>query len=140
MIVKTILEKDGQEVVISEGHTIVNGSIKNFCIEESEQYFVNEKRAIRAGYDLLLKKTLPKFRYKEKQQEKRKQIGANKVINMYRCYKETAAYTKRWDGVLYLKTKKGLCNELKVKLNEVCKKYGFENAHAAIGFKERINK
>lgn len=139
MIPKTIFKKDGQEVVLSECCLIVNGGLKSFCIEETAQFFSNEKRAIRAANDLLLKKTLSKFRYKEKKLEKRKRIGANKIARTHKCYKETSAFIKRWDGEIYLETKKLICKELKDKLDSLCMQYEFENVHAAIGFLERRN-
>jgi len=140
MTSKTIFKKDGQEVILYECCKMIKGSLKTFCIEETSQYFSNEKRAIRAANDLLLKKTLAKFRYEEKKQEKKKRIGANKIINMYICCKETKAYIERWDKILHLETKKKLCNELTEKYHKLCAEYGFENVHAAIGFKERIKK
>ena len=138
MQAKTTLERNGQEVTIYECHIFIKDRLKNFCIKESDQYFENEKRAIRAARDLLLRKTLPKYRYLEKQKEKRKRIGARKIINIYDCHKDTLTYIKRWDGILYLETKKHLLAELQSKLDEACTRYEFKNAHAAIGFTEGL--
>ena len=132
-----IYRKDEHEVVLYECFKMIGGSIKHFCIKETKQYFCTEKRAIRAAHDLLLKKTLPKFKYKERQQEKRKRIGADKIIKTFICCKETKAYIHRWDEVLYLETKKNLCEELTDKLGKLCAEYGFENAYAAIEFKKK---
>jgi len=137
MTEKTIFRKNGQEVILYECYKLIDGKIKRFCIKETGQYFVNEKRAIRAANDLLLQKTLSKFRYAERKEQKRKQIGANKIIRIHKCHEDTVKYLKRWDGIIYLETKKRLCEELKEKLDYELKYYGFENAHAAIGFIER---
>ena len=134
MQTKTIIKKDNHEVMVSKCCVFINGKLKNFCIVESGQYFVNEKQANRAANDLLLKKSLPKYRYAERQIEKRKRTGANKIAIIHDCYLDSIAYIKRWEGILYLETKKRLLNELKSKLDTACNKYGFKNAHAAIGF------
>lgn len=133
----TILKKNGHEVILSECYKIIDGKLKRFYIEETEQYFCNEKRAIRAANDLLLKKALSKFRYAEKKEQKRKQIGANRIARIHKCYKETKAFVKRWDGIIYLETKKRLCDELTKKIKDECEIYGFANAHSAIGFIEK---
>lgn len=135
----TIIKKNNHEVIISECFTIVKGSLKTRYIKETGQYFCTEKAAIRAANDLLLKKSLSKFRYEERKLEKLKARGAHKVINVYTCYQETEAYIKKWDGILYLETKKKLLQELKEKLDEVCVKYNFKTPHSAIGFIERKN-
>lgn len=140
---KTIFRKDGHEVVLSECCVVGNdGKLKTFCIEETGQLFSsrNEKKAIRAANDLLLKKTLSKFRYNERKKEKALRIGANRITQTLKCLQETKAYVKRWDGELYLETKKNLIKELQEKLDLLCKKYEFENPHAAIGFLKRIEK
>ena len=66
MDTKTVYEKDGQTVTLSPCRTEVRGVIHNYIIEETGQYFVNQKRGIRAANDLLLRKTLPEWRYAEK--------------------------------------------------------------------------
>lgn len=137
---KTIMRKNGFEVEIEECHKIINGSIKFFCIKETEQYFCREKTAIRAANDLLLRKSLTKYRYEERKKEKAKRRGAYKVIEVFYCFQETEKYVKRWEGIIYLETKKRLCKELKEKLKITCEKHGFKNAHEAIGFIERSKK
>lgn len=138
MDTKTVYKKDGQTVTLSPCRIEVKGVVHNYVIEETEQYFVNQKRGMRAASDLLLRKTLPEWRYAEKKDEKRKLLGAKKVIEVYQCFIETDQYIKKWSGILFLETKKALCAELNLKLKDICKKYGFENAHAAMGFQERM--
>lgn len=137
---RTVFSKDGQEVVLEECFVIKNGSLKTFCIKESEQYFSSEKRGIRAANDLLLKKTLSKFDYNKKQQEKKNRIGANRIIRIHKCFKETQDYVTRWENILYLKTKKMLLSELKQKVESECVKYGFESVNSAIGYLKKVNK
>lgn len=137
---KTVFKKDGHEVVLTECCKIVNGVVKNFCIEETGQYFENQKRGIRAANDLLLRKTLTKFRYEEKKQERIKRIGANKIVKIHTCLIETIDYVKRWDGILYLETKKNLVKELEGKVNTACKLYDFKSADVAIAFLKRTKR
>ena len=135
---ETIFEKEGQEVVLCECCKVIDGSLKTHCIEETGQYFSNEKRAIRAAHDLLLRKTLSKYRYQQRKKDKRRRIGANRIANTYRCYVETKEFVVRWDGELYLETKKNLIKEMSEKLDLMCKEYEFENAQVAVGFLKRI--
>lgn len=134
---KTIFEKNGHRVVVSTCYKVINGEIKTHHIRETNQYFSSEKRAIRAANDLLLKKAMCKFRYAERQKEKRKRNGANRIAKLYACYKETEEFIKRWDGELYLETKKNLVKELCGKLEVLCTKHEFDNPREAINFLDR---
>lgn len=60
--------------------------------------------------------------------------NAKKVLNANRFVEDTEKYIKRWDGILYLETKKGLLEESKESLRLICKKYKFKNAAQAKRF------
>ena len=136
---KTVFKKNGHEVVLSECYKIVGDRVKTFCIKETGQYFSNSKRATRAANDLLLKKSLSKFKYQERQDEKRKRTRAVRIQNTYKCYMEAQIFIKRWENIIYLETKKRLCAELKEKVDALCKKYQFAGPKEAIAFLERRN-
>lgn len=140
MTPKTIFEKNGQTVVLSECCVIINGKLKCFCIEETKQYFSIEKRAIRAARDLLLKKSLPKFKYRERKRAERKRNRAHRIARTHKCYVETQAYVTRWNGELYLDTKRSLLKELSEKLKKMCVDYDFESPECAIEYLERSKK
>lgn len=137
---KTVYKKNGHEVVLSECYKIIEGKIKTLVIEETGQYFSCTKRANRAAGDLLLKKSLTKFRYQEKKEEKRKKFGAAKIQNTYKCYLDAEIFIKRWENIIYLETKKRLRTELKEKVSDLCEKFQFDGPKAAIAFLERGNK
>lgn len=137
---KTIFRK-GEHSVEVTGCSVVRGEkLYNFYIAETKAYFMNEKRAIRAANDLLLKKSLSEHRYLERKQEERKMRGVHRVVHLSKGIEDTKAYIKRWDGELYLETKKNLLNEMVYQLATACKKYGFKNEAEAIRFKERIER
>ena len=137
---KTTFTKDEQSVCVDECYKFIKGKLHNFVIKESDQYFISEKRAIRAANDLLLRKTLPESRYAEKRADKKRRIGANKIQHVYECYVDTLLYVKRWDGIIYLETKKRLLAELQQKLNTLYVLYKFKGIKEVNGFIKRRTK
>jgi hypothetical protein len=132
METKTILAKGNHFVEVVSCVKIINNKIMHWHISGTDKYYIREATAIKAANELLIEKSLSESDFKERKQMKIKIRNASKVVNIYDCMKATEAYIERWDGVLYLETKKNLCEELRNKLKSICAKFGFETPHEAV--------
>lgn len=140
METKTVFSRGNHFVEVESCSVIMKGVVKNFHIIGTEKYFVRQKTANLAANEILMQKCLSNDDYRERQALKSRIRNASKVINVFNCLQETKTYVKRWEGVIYLETKKKLMAELELKLSQICKKYNFRNVEHALTFTTGNNK
>lgn len=128
---KTIIKKGSKKV------TIIEDEGRPFLIEETGKEYEKRPIAMRAAKEYLAKATLSEKEYEKRKEFQIRLRNAKKVMNVYNCLLETETFIKRWYDVIYLETKKSLHAEIKLQLDDMCKKYRFDNAHSAIGVIER---
>lgn len=132
----TTIRKNGKSVTIEPCFKVIDGKIMRFHIAGTEKYYMLRGIAMRRANEILLKEALSEKQFAEREKIKNKIKHCNRIIKVHKCLTETATFVKRWDGIIYLETKKRLCAELQNQLAEKCKEGGFKNAGEAIGFKE----
>ena len=135
---KTIYKKGEHTVTVVACHKMINDKLYNFHIEGTDKYFIRQNTAIQSAHTMLLKLALSADDFKKRKEQECRLRHAHKIVYLNGCVKDTENYLKRWDGILYMETKKNLHEELRFKMREMCEKYQFKNAGQAIGFIEKI--
>ncbi len=134
---KTTYKKGEHTVTVASCRKVVNNVVKNFHILGTGKYYIQRNAAIKEAKVMLLKMTLTEADFKKRKAHETRVKNAHRVNHVCNFVQETEIYLKKWDGVLYMETKKRLCEESKQQLAEICKKLKFKNAHAAIGLLAR---